>query len=513
MKTSAAFLIAFASGAIGLEEWVRTGNWSTLTCDNPGVVDETLSPEERWNLLDCDHAMDDILTAWREWDRYDGQSFSTAMFDQFHTISSPHCEDLSIWGSSCRVPRKCNTHAGSGPAGYIILNSIVATHLLFYNMGNTVWESLVDQSLPHHFGAEFGFMQDTTFKTSDEDINKLRPVLAETLTHAVLAAMAPSIKLSITQTLPRPNATLSKHLFTTTISLLTATLPSLNASTTSPDPYQNRLLHHLAPHSMLTPWSAFLSTATAALFNGSEPSISTLLRFIDKGAMLPPNLTSSRDTGSGYLIPETSENQAERKAGILRGLYGYAIPAAWMARRDGVFVLDSGRAGCEGTEEGIEDVLSKETAEKVGVCVEDKMYYLVSTGGRARGHFIIPKGVEGLDGRNESYYGGLGREQIVRGAVRTWEVNGRRNGAGRLDPYLQGEGAVERLWEEGVTMPGFVRLAVCGAEEANRNKGGGRRYGTWPCDVAGEDSAAGRVGGMGMGGLVAVVVGVLVVFW
>ncbi|KAK0613203.1 hypothetical protein B0T14DRAFT_498753 [Immersiella caudata] len=121
--------------------------------------------------------------------------FSSAIFDQFRENYSPNCYLLSIWGTSRRTPKDCTTDSGSGPAGHIIPNSIVAVHLMFYYMNNAVFGIKANGNPDLNLGAEFGFMGEQTHLSSEHDINKLRPVLIETVTNAALYALAPGIKL------------------------------------------------------------------------------------------------------------------------------------------------------------------------------------------------------------------------------------------------------------------------------------------------------------------------------
>lgn len=118
-------------GAARAIDWNRTGNWSTLSCEDPAVVNAAnLAPEVRWGLLDCDHAWSDVLEAWKSPYYQDNHvRFSEAMFDQFHDAPGVQCGNLHSVGS-CRTPVRCNTHHTSGPAVTVILNSLVAVHLV-----------------------------------------------------------------------------------------------------------------------------------------------------------------------------------------------------------------------------------------------------------------------------------------------------------------------------------------------------------------------------------------------
>lgn len=153
--------------------------------------------------------------------------------DQFHGPPSPGCESLG-WVGSCRNPVKCNTHADSGPASYIISSSVVAVYNIF-NTLDAAFSAHISDGVDN-FGAPFGFKAEKLTKTSQEDKDKLVSVMLDTSQIATLAAIAPSINISISESrYTRTNDTLRNHLFETTMSIVAPDLKELLKSTNISD--------------------------------------------------------------------------------------------------------------------------------------------------------------------------------------------------------------------------------------------------------------------------------------
>lgn len=89
----------------------------------------------------------------------------------------------------------------------------------------------------------------------------------------------------------------------------------------------------------------------------------------------------------------------------------------------------------------------------------------------------------GLDSLGTQVFGGLTREELIRGSVRTWIQNGKKNGGGSVD--ITNNATIDSLYEGDVTVPGYIRLPVCSPERAlqsweTSDKGSSANY---PCDI------------------------------
>lgn len=108
---------------------IRTGNWTTIQCTDPGVtglVDHM--PDERWAALDCDHAWSDSIAAWKNIDEPAGNlTFIESIFNTHHGPQRAECQELIV-NSRCTKTILCEVHDGSGACSYEIINSLVTIH-------------------------------------------------------------------------------------------------------------------------------------------------------------------------------------------------------------------------------------------------------------------------------------------------------------------------------------------------------------------------------------------------
>lgn len=121
-------------------------------------------------------------------------------------------------------------------------------------------------------------------------------------------------------------------------------------------------------------------------------------------------------------------------------IFGWSIPALWRESDAYTFIINAGHACGEGNQHG--DYLEDDTAAATGVCVDDNQYYVVypKDGAEKReckivgdhgpcqtvcqdNKFSVPPGLETL---KNGQFGGLTKEQLVKGSVRTWVDNGKK---------------------------------------------------------------------------------------
>jgi hypothetical protein len=135
--------------------------------------------------------------------------------------------------------------------------------------------------------------------------------------------------------------------------------------------------------------------------------------------------------------------------------------------------------------------------EATGACIDGKRYYLAHSDGDAvkcfcqhiqgpcqrecrNNKFSAPPGLDSLDGK---IFGGITKEDLIKGSVRTYIQNGNKNGGGFSDPT--NNGTIDNLLDVDVTTPGFMRLPVCSPERAYQSwdtaKAGSSD--NYPCDI------------------------------
>ncbi|KAK4443548.1 hypothetical protein QBC34DRAFT_477065 [Podospora aff. communis PSN243] len=499
-------LLTGASLAAAIGQRPRTGNWTTLNCEHAAIVDATtFTSEQRWSVLDADHAWADVVDAWRNEYKPEARfrSFQQAVFYDLSTHEGTTCGEVSGIGG-CHTPMSCEDRfkGQTGAATAIIMNSFVAVHLVLSNLYRAL-RDLAMRDLPR-FGLDFDILSKDGSR-NEEDTARIAPVLLDTINLAPLIALAPSFNISIDENKDfTAGPAARKAIVDEFVSILAPIVEErLKVTNASEDAWGYQVTSALAKGYLNTAyihhaWMNLTATAGYRLFSGSEESIARLTRLISDGKMLAANRTT---LPGEHLIPETAA--ATRRAAITRAVYAFALPAAWSANSAGVFVFDSGLACSESSngappESDLVDIpstaMSQKTARSTASCQNAKLYFLVSASGDGPAAFSVPKGLELLE---RAEYGRLSRHDIILAAIRTYENNGKKNGAPKIKPT--DAAVLNNLYTEGVLTPGYVRLAVCGRDEVDRNRGKTGGCETYPCDRVGPSSRASRSAG-GLGG-------------
>ncbi len=106
----------------------RTGNWTSVTCDDPAMDASEYTPAQRWSMMDGDHAWADVLNHWTTVDRPAGtKSFSQSISDSIQGPAGVDCGTFAK-SSNCAATVRCATYRGIGAAGTEIWNSLVIIH-------------------------------------------------------------------------------------------------------------------------------------------------------------------------------------------------------------------------------------------------------------------------------------------------------------------------------------------------------------------------------------------------
>jgi hypothetical protein len=217
---------------------------------------------------------------------------------------------------------------------------------------------------------------------------------------------------------------------------------------------------------MMSAWANAVSQINSNLFNGSATSLSDLGNLIQNGNMIEANI----------LVDAVVTQKAIEKA-----LYAQLIPLAWPLSNQGPpspFVLDSGFP-C-GAINPVPQYVSDDVAGHTAGCYNNNLYYLLNIDPNAvncdgssamchpMGTFPMLPGTPSMDGTN---WGGLTVNDLISGAVASYNANGNQNGWAAADPTaLAGNDAL--YGDQGLQIPGIVNgIPVCTGDVAMYNWG------------------------------------------
>lgn len=108
----------------------RTGNWTSVKCDDPAVWDwDGMPPKQRWDGVNASDAFKDVVRQWKTYDSSHGfTSFSASVFYTLQGRAEHNiCEHLD---TGCSETKVCTDFVGqgTGPAAYFLYNSFVMLH-------------------------------------------------------------------------------------------------------------------------------------------------------------------------------------------------------------------------------------------------------------------------------------------------------------------------------------------------------------------------------------------------
>ncbi|KAL0943239.1 Killer toxin subunits alpha/beta 5 [Colletotrichum truncatum] len=234
------------------------------------------------------------------------------------------------------------------------------------------------------------------------------------------------------------------------------------------------------------------------LFDGSEKSIELLSNLFKDGKMM-----AGMPDGPG--LPQNGNSDGfNRESATKRALYAVAIPAIWAANGPTPVVVDFGPS-CEIDARKY----FTENASKYNLgwrCVNGHSYILAGVADKpprpcgtsvpdnectvqSQWTLKILDGIKYIQKPSLSW-GGITVDDLIIGAVSTYERNGRKNRLNIKDNLPSpSDKAVFESYKEielDVRTPGYVLIPVCGPEEARANLAKGRqRYGNsnnYPCN-------------------------------
>ncbi|KAK3398714.1 hypothetical protein B0T20DRAFT_411850 [Sordaria brevicollis] len=478
------------------DDGVRDGNWTKLTCDNDYTSRwDRHTPEESWKALDADAAWDDVVRNWKENNR--GRPGITFMDSVGLTLGmgkggTTRCGALGEY-DNCDDTEDCPASANgdkSGPAAQLIWNSLVWIHQVYHEYHTALYDvaGVISTALDN--------MEDTFAPIPPPKENKWTYLLIDLITLGTLSVAGPFFNKVLKNTayfVAKEGSSMADNIKDTTMTLIGQSttiakdvLPSNDADWSNEA--QNEFSNYMGQ--AFIGWANTTSLQLAHLFNGTDKALDTIHDLISDGKLIRGS------TGNNAIDATIAAN--ELRANVAKSFYAYAIPNLWRVSKTYAFVIDSG-ISCS-TSKPLGDYLEDDTMEATGYC-DDTWYFLVHPGGKAKeckceiqldggpcqtrcydNKFSAPPGIGSLN-----KFGGISKDDLIKGSVRTWKKNGKKNlkydDETVRDPRESGN--ADDLLKVDITTPGYVRLPVCSPERAfqsweTSDKGSSDNY---PCDI------------------------------
>ncbi|KAI8943235.1 hypothetical protein NX059_001257 [Plenodomus lindquistii] len=491
-KDWASFKLMIKTGENPKNDHTRNGNWTSFDCMNEYVDNAIDYPADvKWQKLGADAAWKDIVRIWKDTDskRTPKISFSHSVSNTLKLSSNLECGSLSK--DTCTGSASCDKGMDgpdSGPAAELIWDSFLAIHNLHTDYHASLYRAATTISY------QVDSMEDTFAPIPDVDDTRWKYLLIDLVTLGTLSAAGPFFNSVLKNSAYFAEKALDNAKDTTMTLIGQSTTMAKDLYEGKEDDWtaesQNTFSAFMGQS--IDGWGNMSSTRLSTLFNGEEENIEALYDIISDGKLTGGQSKGNIDEDGA---PATKDHEPELRANIGRTIFAWSIPNLWRNSKAYAFVMDSGY-GCTGNE-GLEEYVEADVMKATGACIDGKAYFLVQPDGDARtckchyydnshcenvcttGTFAAPPGLNALNGKD---FGGITREDLIKGSVRTWEQNGKNNGGSTPDP--KDSGTIDNLLKSDITTPGFVRLPVCSPERAFQSwdttkKGSSDNY---PCD-------------------------------
>ena len=489
-KSWATYKQLIMTGEDPKNDHTRTGEWTKHYCTDKFVDDAIdYTPSELWKGLAADDAWKDIVRIWTETDslREDNITFSASVANTLKLHRDPGCDRLTK--DSCDSTIPCDQSMDgpdSGPAAQLIWDSLVAIHMVFADYHERLFDAEASVSL------QVRDLENKFAPIPEDKDQQWTNILLDLVTMGTLTAAGPffnSFLKTTTYFAGKTGSTLDNVKDTTVNLIGQGTTLAKDLYNQKPSPWTSDEQDSFSATigQAIDGWGNVTAYNLELLFDGDPEHIETLYKVISDGKMLGSSPSKMSDS--------------ELRATIAKSIFAWSIPRLWRKSKSYAFILDSGY-GCSDNK-GLEEYVSADTMAATGTCIDGKAYFLVHPDGDARScechyydnphcenvcttsKFSAPPGLGSLDGQA---FGGISREDLIKGSLRTYLQNGGKNGGGAPDPRNQG--TMADLLQADITTPGYMRLPVCSPEKAfvswdtlhNRTS-----TDNWPCDVQGRD--------------------------
>ncbi|TLD25413.1 hypothetical protein PspLS_05914 [Pyricularia sp. CBS 133598] len=478
----------------GCKRTERTGDWINKSCTERVVRKESeYTPEERWSGLDCKAAWHDARLTWETCatdEQRENGLFARKIAEVFHMPGGYRCRDRAE-NTDCEAITTCVQRHDvegdySGACGFWVWNSITAVH----NMIRNYWRSL------DIAGADL-------LRDKDAFIKTFAPTRegGEELLELVFGLL--QIPLGIAGSRFFGSSLMSKAFFSgpagdTKKELLEEAVGGIAGI--GMDEAKNQIKNlgkmdsvdfTILYNDTITNWKNQMDTLLRKIFDGSPKSVQAIENLISDGKMLPGI------NGGGWKTSEHTDAWNQEKA-IQRAFYALTIPRAWdLNGYSPVLVRFTGgkKNGCD-IDASRYFFVHWDVYNVAWRCFEGESWILA--GVRHSENSMCGPGTPGmpctpqvrwtldvLDGIEEirdGKWGGITIDDLIHGAYNTWRANDQTNKLGDPSTFATPKSGPETLADPrlDITVPGFIRIPVCSAEEVKKNLALGRKRANTP---------------------------------
>ncbi|KAI0868461.1 hypothetical protein GGS24DRAFT_482282 [Hypoxylon argillaceum] len=460
------WILTIRAGLDPSYEGDRGGNWTDLVCTNPAVtMSLRYTPLEQWQMLDCEDAWHDATQTWKDLYRSGGGAKFSNVISEIFRYPIADCGSHDDGG--CNSLQECKMDAGTGPAGSLVWNSLVTTHLVYAH-----FYDILDE-LAGQVSFQYDSYKDHFTPVPKDDDKPLQILLDFIGIFGTIAGA--SFFNNYLKGLPSAFVS-SGDAKDGTLALIAGGV-SIAKDLVSGDSdawtveKQDDLEAYLGQ--VIFAWKNVTDTTLGQLFNGEDDNIDLLGRIIAGGRLIPGDY-SGHANQAGPLTPPNA-TYPELTLFVEKAFWGFTIPLGWQLSGTHGFVIESG-FDCGTSGNPLPNYMTDNVAKATMYCYgpTNQLYYVVGAigdgqfctgdGGCAEILFQLPPGLDQLNGAN---YGGLTLDELVEGSVNTYRANNNKNGG--TPPDIGNTGSINDLVDGQITTPGYVRLPVCSAKLAHHN--------------------------------------------
>ncbi|KAK6822971.1 hypothetical protein PG987_014516 [Apiospora arundinis] len=469
----------------GCSRGARTGDWVDKQCTlRQVVIESSYTPAERWEALDCKSAWEDTTRVW--FGCYDNAKdvdykFDRAVAEFLHRENGANCNDMSKQTNCERM--SCVTHNSpndakeihTGACAYEIWNSISELHSLIKNYGYSL------QTAGNNLRSKSDSFI-STFAPKPEGGEELFSLLLTLIQLPIGMAGSRFFGGSLMAKAFFSNDASGKKkaaLEEATMGVVDIGFDVARDALEKAANAREEIAFGDIFDKTIGAWMSQTDTLMTKVFNGDKDNVNRLTSLFSDGKML-----TGKGKGGGFDSSRNHTTNWYREKAIERAFYAAAIPAAWGANRPAPVVVDFG-PNCKIDARKYFNV--KPDQYNMGYrCINGHSYILAGVrdgppmkcGFQSPGGSQCPpvkqwtldvlKGIEDIDNPLEKW-GHITTEDLIVGALNTYRKNGEKN---IMAPNKD---------------TNFIRIPVCGPEEAKKNLDKGREsYGdslNFPCDA------------------------------
>ncbi|KAF5507162.1 Multidomain esterase [Colletotrichum aenigma] len=420
--------------------------WREIPCTHQGVTDAREDAEWRWDQVLTPAAWAAALRNYKS----DSESnpdfvFTRSISNFFNGPESMDCHKLT-GANGCTGGSSLQCNDTNAPAGYFILNSFRNINAILWNTYEALGDSYNDAGTSI---AEFG---KTFSPVKDSDLSVA--ILIDILTLGYGAVMAPTWNKAINKVPWAKNngddfSTLKDFTNDMVLGGFTLTKDLIGNVVTSPD---SALTVNLKL--VINAWETAIDKFAIEIFSG-------------KGDRLSKMIANGKMISSVTVIPSTKELRAE----IDKALYATLIPLGWkISNRDlNPFIVDSKRS-CDAAnnDEWIKLRITNGAIKSEKVCIDDRAYFLLAAENPKQECDDDKYGIgcskfDGLPGTSAlgPLWGGVTREDMVRGSINTFKAHGNKNQENPRVPGILDAEQIDAMAEVNIQAPYVFNFPIC----------------------------------------------------